>query len=307
MKELSLTLEDFKIPKTEINIEKIKKYDDEDQFMSLAVELFKEVSQITCILSCACRLDDKNNPRKWSRDEAILGGLMIRLSKLQIALLDQVCQKRLEIANIIFRCIGECLINLRYLLGEGKSDLYEEYIEYSLREEKRLLNKINANVSKRGYELPIETRIKISIERAFHKSSFSPNEVDETRWKPWGDKIFERARKVNMEEIYFAMFSLPSHAVHGNWQDLITYHLEYENGEFSPKTEWGYPRPQPLFAAAFLSAEINKLYLDEILPECSDKNKMNDILEDIIIRVHATDELHEQFMARPPRGRDGMS
>jgi hypothetical protein len=298
MKEVSLTLEDFKFRKTNVDIGKIEKYDDENQFMSLAVELFKEVSQITCILSCAYRLDDKNNPRKWSRDEAILGGLMIRLSKLQIALLDQVCQKRLEIANIIFRCIGESLINLRYLLGKGKADLYEEYIEYSLREEKRLLNKINTNIGQRGYELPIETRMKKSIEQAFHKSSFSPDKVDETKWKPWGDKIFERAKKVNMEEIYFAMFSLPSHAVHGNWQDLITYHLDYENGEFAPKTEWGYPRPQPLFAAAFLSAEINELYLDEILPECSDKNKINEILDDIIIRVRKADELHEQFMER---------
>lgn len=298
MKKASLTLEDFKIPKTEADVEKIKKYDDEDQFMSLAVELFKEVAQITCILSCAYRLDDKNNPRKWFRDEAILGGLMIRLSKLQIALLDQVCQKRLEIANIIFRCIGENLINLRYLLGEGKVDLYEEYIEYSLREEKRLLNTMRANIRQRGYELPIETRMKMSIERAFHKSLFSPAKVNETKWKSWGDKIFERAKKANMEEIYFAMFSLPSHAVHGNWQDLITYHLEYENGEFAPRTEWGYPRPQPLFAAALLSAEINKLYLDEILPECSDKDKIDDILDNIAIRVRVTDEVHEQFMER---------
>lgn len=298
MKERSLTLKDFEFSKTDANIEEIKKYEEEDQFMALAVELFKEVIRITSILSCTFRLDIKNNPRKWSRNEAILGGLMIRVSKLQVALLDQVCQKRLEIANILFRCLGESLINLKYLLTKGETGLFEEYIEYSLREEKRLLNKINDNIKKRGYELPIETRMKISIERAFNESSFSSDKVDEKNRKPWGEKIFERAKKVNMKEIYFAVFSLASHAVHGNWQDLITYHLECENGEFSPKTEWGYPRPQPLFAAAFLSAEINKLYLDEIIPDCSDKNQINNILGDIIIRIHITDELHEQFLQK---------
>jgi len=298
MKKLSLKIEDFKFPKTDVNIEEIKKYEDEDQFMSLAVELFKEVAKITTILSCTYRLDNDNKPGKWTRDEAILGGLMIRLTKLQSALLDQVCQKRLEIANILFRCLGENLINLRYLLSENRAELFEDYIEYSLREEKRFLNKINNNIRKRGYEVPIETRMKNSIERAFNISSFSPDKVDEAKWKPWGEKIFERAKNVNMEEIYFVMFSLPSHAVHGNWQDLITYHLEYENGEFSPKTEWGYPRPQPLFAAAFLSAEINKIYLDEIIPDCPDKKQMNSILDDIIKRIHKADELHEQFLQK---------
>jgi len=82
MKIDSLSLSDFKFPKTLINIEEIKKYDSKGQFMSLAVELFKEVGQITSILSCTYRLDDYNNPRKWTRNEAILGGLMVRLNKL---------------------------------------------------------------------------------------------------------------------------------------------------------------------------------------------------------------------------------
>jgi len=298
MQKSSLTLEDFKIPRTTIDIEEIKKFDSEEKYMSLAVELFKEVSQITSILSCTNRLDSKNNPRKWKRNEAILGGLMVRLSKLQLGFLDQICQKHLEIANILFRCLGENIINLKYLLAKSTDDLFNEYIEYSLREEKRLLSRIHENITKRGYEIPIETRMKHSIERYFKISSFSVEQIDEQKWKPWGEKIYERAKKIDMEEIYFAMFSLPSHSVHGNWQDLITYHLDYENGEFSPETQWGYPRPQPLFAIALLSAEINKLYLDEIIPDCADKDKINKMLDDIFLRNFKVDELHEQFLQK---------
>lgn len=266
--------------------------------MSLAVELFKEVGRITSVLSCAYRLDQQNRPRKWERNEAILGGLMIRINKLQLALLDQMCQSRLEIAMILFRCLAESLINLKYLLKRGNDDLFDEYIEYSLRAEKGLLNKVSQNITDRGYDLPIESRIKYSINQAFETSSFSPEQVDETKLETWGEKIYKRAKSVEMEEAYFALFSLPSHAVHGNWQDLITHHLDYENGGFSPNTQWTHPRPQPLFAAALLSAEINKLYLDEIIPECPDKNQIITLLDDIILRIRVGGELHEQFLQK---------
>jgi len=298
MEGLPLTLNDFEFPRTKVNIEEIKKFDSEDQFMSLAVELLKEVVQITALLSCTYRVDEDGNPRKWTRNEAILGGLMVRISKLQLALLDQICQKRLEIAFIIFRCLAESLLNLKYLLNRDNDNLFDEYIEYSLREEKRLLNRIKENIANRGCELPIEGRMISSIEQAFNTSSFSPEQVDETKWQPWGEKIYKRAKSIGMEDAYFALFSLPSHSVHGNWQDLISYHLKYEKGEFSPEIQWSYPRPELLFTAALLSADINKLYLNEIIQKCPDKDQIDVILDDIILRVRVADELHEQFISQ---------
>lgn len=296
MKELPLTLDDFEFPRTKIDVEGIRKFDSEDQFISLAVELLKEVGQITGLLSCTYRLDQDGNPRKWKRNEAILGGLMVRTNKLQLALLDQICQNRLEIALIIFRCLAESLINLKYLLQRNNDNLFDEYIEYSLREEKRLLNRINENIANRGYKLPIESRMISSIKRAFRTSSFSPEQVNEKNRQLWGEKIYKRAKSIRMEDAYFALFSLPSHSVHGNWQDLISYNLKYEKGEFSPQTQWNHPRPQLLFAVALLSGDTNKLYLNEIIQKCPDKDQINNLLDDIILRVRVADELHEQFL-----------
>jgi hypothetical protein len=295
MEELPLTLSDFEFPKTKVDVEEVRKFASEDQFMFLAVELLKEVAKITAILACSYRGQD-DNPRKWERNEAILGGLMVRTSKLQLALLDQTIQKRLEIAFIIFRCLAESLINLKYLLKRDNDNLFDEYIEYSLREEKRLLNRIKKNIANRGYELPIESGMISSIEHSFETSSFSPEQVDETKWTPWGEKIYERAKSVGLEDAYFALFSLPSHSVHGNWQDLIAYHLKHENGEFSPNTQWSYPRPQFLFTIALFSADTNKLYLNEILQDCPDKDHIVNLLNDTILRVRVADELHEQFL-----------
>jgi len=296
MKESALTLSDFDLKKTNVDINEIKNFDSENKFISLAVELFKEASIITTILACVYRIDKNNNPRKWTRNEAILGGLMVRISKLASGILDQTCQDRLEIANILFRCFGESLINLTYLLKNKNDKLFNEYIEYSLRAEKRLLNKINQNINIRGYELPIESRMKRSINESFKTSLFSPEQIDETKWKPWGETIYERAESIGMQEEYFALFTLGSHSVHGNWQDLMMYNLEDEKGEFLPNTNWHRSRPQYLFVGALISARANELYLNDIMPKCPDKDEINKLLEDVFIRIRVADEMHEKFL-----------
>jgi len=296
-----LKLKDFDFEKTEVNINKIKQYTSEDNFMILAVEIFKEIGKITTVISCTYKIDKNNKPRKWTRDEAILGGLMVRLNKLQISFLDQVCQKRMETGMILLRCISETLININYLLEKNSEELSNKFIEYSLREEKRLLNKINKNIKERGQELPIEKRMKISIKKAFDTSNFKPEDVDETNRQSWEETIYKRAKIIGMEEIYFYTFSLPCHDIHGNWQNLIINHLEYENGEFAPNTDWSMPRPQVLFAICTLSANTNRTYVEKTLPDCPDRDEIKKILDDISLRAQIVDRLHEQYLQKNKR------
>jgi len=296
-----LTLRDMEFTRTELDLDKIRRFISNEQFMTLAVELYKEVVDITNVLSCAYRLDEQNNPRKWTRNEAILGGLMVRSCKLQVGILSQVCERHMELVFILLRCLMENLINLVYLLEGNDDRLFAEFIEYSLRTEKRLLNKIDQNIAERGYEVAIEKRMKRSIDNAFVTSSMKPGQVDETKWKPWGEKIYERAQRVGMEEIHFVGVSLPSHFVHGNWQDLIMHHLyEEEDGGFTPKPDWEVPTPQPLLSAALLAAEVNKLYLDEITPPSPDKEFVLDLIDDQILRIRAFNDCHEDFLQTEP-------
>lgn len=301
MKLSVISIKNIKFLKTRVDIEEIKKYESEEEFMTLGVELLKEVGIISSVLGCSFALDENNNPRKWTRNEAILAGLMIRLTKLQQALLDQTCQKRREIVEIIFRCLMETIINLHFLLENNSEKMFDKYIEYSLREEKRLLQRINQNVNERGYEIPIEKRMKDDIYRAFKTSGFKTDQVNETSYAPWGAKIFERAESLKMKGAYSAFFSLPSHAVHGNWQDLITHHIKFENGGFSPAIEWSRSRPQPLFIAALLTVITNKAYLNQIIPDCPDKSHVNQLLDDAFVKIRVADELHEQFLINRPK------
>lgn len=296
MKELPLTLNDFEFPKTKVNVEEIRKFASEDQFMSLAVELLKETAQITALLACTYRLDSEGNPRKWRRNEAVVGGLMVRISKLQMAFLDQMCQNRMEIANIISRSLAEGIFNLIYLLKNSSDELFDDYIEYSLKTEKELLNRIRENIDNRGYELPIETRMISSIERVFNISCYPFEQVREKRRNPWGKSIYNRLKDIGMENMYLVFVGLLSHSVHGNWQDLVDNHLKYQDGEFSPKISWCHAQPEPIFAASKLSIAVNELYLDKIIEECPAKDRIKELNNDVFVRTRVADELHEQFL-----------
>jgi len=66
---------------------------------------------------------------------------------------------------------------------------------------------------------------------------------------------------MGFEDAYLAMVGGPSHSVHGNWQDLLEYHLnESENG-FAPELNWHRPRPQALFAIGLLALAALKDYI----------------------------------------------
>jgi hypothetical protein len=71
-----------------VDDDEVAAYASEDQFNALSVELLKEVGSFVCI--AASILPTK----RWSRDQAIFGGHLVRLFKLISALLDQICQER---------------------------------------------------------------------------------------------------------------------------------------------------------------------------------------------------------------------
>ncbi len=298
-----LSFEASQFPRTNISLEDMKAFQTEAPFVSQAVDLFEEVRKITWVIACSMRLDENNQPREWNRNEAVLGGLMIRSFKLQDAILDQVCKNRLEIADILFRCLIETIINLRFLLSRNTNEQYDEYIKYSLRVEKRLLQHIEENIAQRGHELPIETRMKKSASGAIASSGFSLEEEEEADKRGWGGGIFQRWRAVGISDYYFPLFTMPSHAVHGNWQDLITHHVKQDNAFYSPSPEWTRSRPQGLHTATVFCADCDIEYTRNLLPECDARTEMISLLEDVVGRTRTAVEGHERFLLESRTGK----
>ncbi len=105
-------------------------------------------------------------------------------------------------------------------------------------------------------------------------------------------------KKLGIQANHLFLISTLSHSVHGNWQDLISYHVELTDDGYAPSLMWTRPRPQMVQVMAYLVSRTNKLYLASELPDCADKSRFDVILDDIIADALLTGEGHEQFLSK---------
>jgi hypothetical protein len=138
-----------------------------------------------------------------------------------------------------------------------------------------------------------------SINRSAQFAGIGLESVDLKDRAPWGGKnLRDKAKAVGLELAYDAAFGGMSHNVHGAWQDLYQFHLESEDGEhFTPKLDWGRPRPQITLAlgqlsisavrssVAFLGGDLALEELEAQLHELDD-------------RVHSVKVAHETYLSK---------
>jgi hypothetical protein len=282
-----------RVPVDEANV---KTFTRSSQYLELAFNLIRETAQWVTLFAGL-------GGGMWNVRDAILGGHLVRLSKLLRSLLDNMDEDREEIAWVILRLNAECVINFRFLLLNAAEDtVFSSYLHFALQDDVRLLKRIAANVEARGGEVwPIEERMRRSIDRAFKESGVSPDQVPENRIRNWGDKnLYEKAVAVGLSEhAYSAIFGGASRSVHGGWLDLLRLHLTYDesSGLFEPQPAFTRMRqPQPLFAIAFMTIPALTDYIAYIgfqetaalLPQLTDLND----------RIVSADRLHEEFMQK---------
>ena len=278
---------------TRVDPDAIEDFTSESDYVGLALDLLIETSSYVCVAANIF----KNENGFWTRDEAVLGGHLVRLYKLFDSLLDQTCKRRREISIVLARLIFECIVNLRYLIANASEENFRSYRNYSLQHELKLLETIEENIAARsGIVLPIEDRMIKSILSSFRASDLTRADVSESRQRNWnGLNLYERAKIVGLDHAYLAVFGGGSHSIHGNWQDLLEYHLEkVDDHSYRPSMGWRAPRPQLLEALITLTSQALLDYLHFLsLP---DAHEMYERLHDLRQRTHQLSELHEKFL-----------
>jgi len=267
----------------------INEFDDNDQFMEASIELLKQTIELLWILIGIGYCDENGEPKEISKEEAVVAGNINRYIKLNTSFLQNICERRSEIASILSRCIGETYVNIKYLLGNFEERVIRNYIKYSLITEKELWNKIKENIKKRGGEAEyIEYRMNESIKRSFDKSDFLLDEVNRSsKWK----SISKRADDVAGDAFYLIFYGISSHSVHGNWQDVLTYHLTNSGNGFKLNLEWTQPQPQMI--DAFVSMNLD---LVEALAEKFANREIKKIKEELLNYKMNLVESHEEYL-----------
>lgn len=285
---IPLSEDDFP-PRYEPDLESLKTDDD---FGEAAFELLKEVGMT--IVYLVGRIPDI----PYQRNEAIRRALIKRLMLLGKSLLSDVAHNSGYQQLQITRQIAEAAASYFYLAqDDGSGERYDAYINQALAEEKHNLGVIAGEVKARGGDsLPIEERMRRSIERMASAAGVDFEAVPKTRDSGWPG-AFERLTA--MSPTAYPAYRSGSSALHAGWSALLLQDLEEVEGGFSLDAEVR-PRPQPLTMASLLLTEGAVYYLEADGDE-AERAFFLERLTDLNERVLRLDEAHEQFQQSASR------
>jgi len=281
------------LPEFEVDTDALDMADDEAPFMHATFELLKEVSA-SLVLATGLRTSD--TVQGFERNQAIVVGHMVFVVKLANSLLKQVVDGHGgDLQLPIFRQALEAIATTRYLLDDTDGSRFDSYVWDSLVAEKELSALIAAKVGERSAELPIETRMRSSIEDTLEAASTTLAEVPGRRRNNW-PTAKERIDLLG-DGVYVA-YRTSSSAVHGQFTDLEKRHLKYVGSErylvnFEPQEF----RPQPLIALETLMLDLVPQYVRRYAPEEA-WEAFRPHLQSQKLRVQLVDRLHEEFLTR---------
>jgi hypothetical protein len=282
----------YKHEKTEIDEEIVALFTRDSEFSELAIELFKEITSLIVTVASIQRYSE-NVIIPYNKEEAVLFGNMIRYSKISSAYLEQYAKMRSEICMILFRSLIETYINLKYFLKFKDQYTLSHYIKHSLRQEKMFLDHIKENRGNNPELEHIEARMTESILNSFKDSGFSEEDVKNS--SKWEEKVKKRINEI-INPSFYILYGNSSHAVHGNWQDLLFFHLEKVDGGFLQKPEWYTPSIQLIAPVTLMSCNLLMEFAEEIIPDSPQKIALVDSTKDIFLRTRKLDRLHEKFI-----------
>jgi len=200
--------------------------------------------------------------RALSLDEALNGGLLVRLTKLLRALFDST-QTDSEAHQILARCAGETAINLRWLLRFGKPEHYKR-----LRAEAFVILLRTANkVGDEDVEDPVlrgtGNLVTEIVARELRDAGLERGDVPK-RTGQWGGTLRQRFEALDEDGLYDAFFSTHSDYVHGSWHELRTFHLRSVEGGYALDLTYGGLTPSAMYETARLVLHAVDDYVDQM-------------------------------------------
>lgn len=288
---------------TEVDGEVLRACAETGTFSPIAFELYKEAGVILAVCS-HCYTGEKPGEGALSRNQAVCAGLLVRISKFMIAVMQLVSTAdRGEVVLALNRSILESAANLRFLLLKNEGRLYDEFIRFSLGPERELYDLIQENIKKRGGEvLPIEERMLRSIDRACGLAGLKVEEID-SKFHNWGGGLRERLKALGEESLYLSIQRIPSHAVHGTWVDLILHHLQEKEGGFAPDPGWSPVDSRLLSPPCVTILDTARMYLKTFFGDLPEVRPLYQRIDDLQKRIINLDAAHEEWFSARRKGK----
>lgn len=284
-------LDDDHWPDTyELDLDSMTGAASEEPFLRASFELLKEAAGL---LALSFSVSPGPRPTR-DRNGAVLVGHLVRMTKLMRSQIRAVVDDHGGDQQMqLTRQFLDSASALAYFLDDiDDSSRIDSYVNDSLISEKEFLKNVDEQIVERGgQELPIETRIKSSIEQTFRSAGVDPAELPARKSNGWPNA---QERLKLLGPTAYSAYRAGSGSIHGSWHDLERSHLEVVDGSFEPDFAPALMRPQPLFAMANLSVALAREYVTKCLSVPFDQ--FDQRAEVFLSRLNQCDLLHEQYL-----------
>lgn len=220
-------------------------YDTNTEFMKFSVEIMNRCLYL--LKTGAASAPDAETAKKgYAKNEAIIVGHMVRITKLYEGVLMHICSHQQELAHIFFRLILETAIRMEYLItSKSPKESFQSFIFISYRPEKEILQDLE-NKAKQRPLIPIENRMKESIISWLRSDGINEKELfNNTIWNVDGKNFRDIMNLLELDSMYSYGFGNASHQVHGDWFDIAYYHLREEEEQcYTPDLSFTEPDPR---------------------------------------------------------------
>lgn len=241
------------LPPISIDWDVLEETTDRHPFDRLGWELIARAGQVGEHVVETTGLNESGDRRALTLDEAVAGGLFVRMTKLIRGLFDASQSEKSEAHHILARCVIETAMNLRWLLLQDDPEEYKRFRADSFVTWRKWLDTIkpSGNAKVDG----IASRMKQHIENELTAAGLTWADIPKQS-SSWGRGSFrQRLADLNCEDLYLVLFATHSYYVHGSWHELRTFHLRTEDGGLHLDETYGAVAPPTLYEATAASLQ----------------------------------------------------
>jgi hypothetical protein len=186
-------------------------------------------------------------------DQAVVGGLLVRLLKQTRALFGSAADQESETHLILSRSIGETAITLRWLVRHAKPDSFRRFRADSFVYFRDFLARARAEESTGT----AETTARLIEEKAEHELAAAQVGWDDVpaRSGSWGPDVRQRFETFKQGWVYETLFAGHSSYVHPSWHEIRTFHIACDNDGAELDMTCGGLAPIVAFVVGRLVAE----------------------------------------------------
>ena len=272
-----------------------------DPFYSAADDLLKRAAGLASMLVAFTGESAEN--KILDRDQAVIGGLLVRASKLYPALREAASSES-ETHHILARCIVETMINLRYLVAKDDPTLFERFVADSYAPQlhwKRRVADQNAAAGRTDDFLYEQAA-------GFIDQGLSIAGVDESAVpsapQSWAGNLRQRFEFLGLDGWYGTLFAMPANYVHGTWHEISTFHVRTVDGGFELDATFGGITPNALYSTCDITFGGLLAYLEYMPTFGLERDDARAFVERT---VNATKQLNYAFAGFIERGGIGYN